>query len=210
YFVNNLIAEHTDINDNGQTITFAQPKIKTTAKDKSTNTNQAYTSTKTTIVDTVKYTGLIIGKEYTVNGILMDKATNEPLIVNGQTVTASTTFVADISDGTVNVEFTFDSSALNSKSVVVFENIYYEENLIATHTDINDKNQTITFTDEEPPTEPGDDIDTDIDKDKISSDIPGDVISTGDDTTVYAVIATVITVICLGIIIISGRKKYDE
>ena len=50
----------------------------------------------------------------------------------------------------------------------------------------------------------------DIDKDKISSDVPGDVISTGDDTTVYAVIATVITVICLGIIIISGRKKYDE
>ncbi|MEF2919165.1 MAG: VaFE repeat-containing surface-anchored protein, partial [Acutalibacteraceae bacterium] len=145
YFDNNLIAEHTDINDNGQTITFAQPKIKTTAKDKSTNTNQAYTSTKTTIVDTVKYTGLIIGKEYTVTGVLMSKETGKALLVGGKQVTATKTFKATTENGSVDVEFTFDSSALEGKSVVVFETLYFNDLEIATHADINDKGQTVTF-----------------------------------------------------------------
>ena len=145
YFDNNLIAEHTDINDNGQTITFAQPKIKTTAKDKSTNTNQAYTSTKTTIVDTVKYTGLIIGKKYTVTGVLMSKETGKALLVGGKQVTATKTFKATTENGSVDVEFTFDSSALEGKSVVVFETLYFNDLEIATHADINDKGQTVTF-----------------------------------------------------------------
>ncbi len=222
YFEDNLIAEHTDINDEGQTITFAQPEIKTTAKDKKSNTNQAYTDTETIIIDTVKFTGLIVGKEYTVEGVLMDKRTNEPLTVNGQTVTASTTFVAETADGTVDVEFNFDSTELAGKSVVCFESLYFDNNLIAEHTDIDDEGQTITFAQEEIPTqvvtEPAtiettntqDNIDTDIEKEEISDDVSGNIISTGEDTRIYAVIAVVITVICLGIIIISGREKYDE
>lgn len=75
----------------------------------------------------------------------MDKSTGEPLLVDGKEVTAEKTFTAEKAEGTIGLEFTFDSSALEEKSVVVFERMYYEGIEIANHTDINDKNQTITF-----------------------------------------------------------------
>ena len=74
-----------------------------------------------TIVDTVSYKNLIVGQEYTVKGKLMLKETGEPLRIDGKEVTAETTFVPEEADGSVDMKFTFDASALNKKSVVVFE-----------------------------------------------------------------------------------------
>lgn len=49
------------------------PKIGTTAIGKYTNQQKVTPLKKVTITDTVKYSNLIIGKTYTVNGVLMDK-----------------------------------------------------------------------------------------------------------------------------------------
>lgn len=147
------LAVHTDINDEGQTIVFAEPELRTTAHDAVSNNNTAITDTATTIVDTVTYSDLIVEKEYTVAGTLMVKSSGKEFTdSNGSPITASKTFTAENTDGSVEIEFTFDSSLLAGESVVAFEHLYYDGREIAVHTDINDGGQTVTFT--EPPTEP--------------------------------------------------------
>ncbi|MFQ9470060.1 MAG: VaFE repeat-containing surface-anchored protein [Hominenteromicrobium sp.] len=98
---------------------------------------------KVTLTDTVSYTGLVPGKEYKVTGVLMDKKTGEKLLVNGKEITAETTFIAETKNGSVDVTFIFDATGLHGKEVVVFENLYRENVLLATHADINDEGQTV-------------------------------------------------------------------
>lgn len=98
---------------------------------------------KVTLTDTVSYIGLVPGKEYKVVGVLMDKLTGEKLLVNGQEIIAETTFIAEAKNGSVDVTFVFDATGLHGKEIVVFEDLYRENVLLATHADINDKGQTV-------------------------------------------------------------------
>ena len=138
-----LYASHADINDEGQTIHI--PKIGTTAKDNKTKEDISYAEKEVTIVDTVKYTNLVPGKSYVMEGTLMNKETGKALEVNGKTVTASKAFTPDSADGSVDIVFTFNGSALAGKSIVAFEDVQYEGKSVGTHADINDKDQTIDF-----------------------------------------------------------------
>lgn len=139
------VAQHTDINDFDQSVGVDVPHIGTTAIDSETGNHKATPGEKTTIIDTVKYSGLTVGHKYTVSGVLMDKATKKPLLVNGKKITATKTFTAKKSEGSVELEFTFDSSALAGKAVVVFETLLYKDKEVAVHKDIRDKGQTVTF-----------------------------------------------------------------
>ena len=143
YLDDTLITSHEDINDQDQTVHF--PSIGTTAKDSETKNNLSKADDKVTIIDTVKYTNLIPGKQYQVHGTLMDKETGNPLTVNDQEVTATKTFTPDKADGSVDLTFVFDGSALAGKSIVAFEDVQYEGKSVGTHADINDKDQTIDF-----------------------------------------------------------------
>lgn len=145
YVQDTEVAAHTDIDDKGQTVEFPEHEIKTTATDADTGTHQGVGKEKTTIIDKVQYSGLIVGQEYTVKGVLMDKSTGKELQVNGKQVTAEKTFKAEKSAGYVELKFTFDSSVLQGQSVVVFERMYVQGTEVATHTDINDKGQTVEF-----------------------------------------------------------------
>lgn len=137
------VAKHEDITDEGQTIHF--PKVGTTAKDGKTKTHTGNATTDATIVDTVKYENLVVGKKYTVSGYLMVKDTNKPFLINGKKVTASTTFTAESANGTVDLTYKFDATALKGKDIVVFEDVYYKDIKVATHADINDEDQTIKY-----------------------------------------------------------------
>ena len=121
------------------------PQIFTTAIDSATMTNDANVSEETVIIDTVYYSGLIYGEEYILKGILMDKATGEPLLIDGEQVTSEKAFTALSESGTVTMEFSFNSLALKGKSVVVFESLEYQGEEIAAHADIRDEGQTISF-----------------------------------------------------------------
>ena len=143
YFEDVEIAVHADIEDDRQTIYV--PEITTDAKNDETGTHEGTVSGKITITDVVTYTDLVPGEEYSVKGVLMDKATNKPLLVNGKEVTSEKTFTPEETDGTVELSFTFDSTALNGKTVVVFETLYYEDVEVAVHADINDENQAVIF-----------------------------------------------------------------
>ena len=75
----------------------------------------------------------------------MDKATNQPFMVDGKEVRAERTFTAKKPNGTIDLAFTFDGSSLAGKTVVVFETLYLENKEVATHTDIEDADQTVTY-----------------------------------------------------------------
>ena len=98
---------------------------------------------KVTLTDTVSYTGLVLGKEYKVTGVLMDKEPGEKLLVDSKEITAETGFVPETKNGSVDVTFIFDATGLHGKEIVVFEDLYRENVLLATHADINDEGQTV-------------------------------------------------------------------
>ncbi len=136
-----LLAVHADTKDAEQTVYI--PEIHTTAKDQTTKINHTEAKKQATIVDTVSYTNLLPGKEYTVSGTLMDKETGKAVLADGKEITASTTFTPEKSEGSVDVVFTFDASVVAPKTVVAFETLTYKKIQIAVHADIEDKDQTV-------------------------------------------------------------------
>ena len=138
---NTLVAVHKDINNVDETVVI--PKIKTTAKDKKDGGKDLLAGKKETIVDKVSYTNLIIGRKYKVSGKLMNKETGKPVLDNGKEITAEKEFTAETSNGFVNLEFTFNATALAGETVVVFEDVYQDKIKVATHADITDEEQSV-------------------------------------------------------------------
>ena len=138
-----LVASHADLEDEGQTVTFGQPEIGTTATINDEKTAQP--AEQITITDTVEYSGLTIGQEYTLKGVLMDKETGEPLVIGEEQVTSEATFTPAETNGTIDVLFTFDATGLEGKALVVFEKLFQGETEIAGHEDLEDEGQTVNF-----------------------------------------------------------------
>ena len=189
YHNNIKIAVHADINDKDQSIEY--PDIKTSADVKETGKLK---DNKFTIIDKVTYTNLAVGKEYTVKGKLMDKKTGNPFLVDGKEVTAEKTFTAKTINGSVTIEFVLPSKALEDLSVVVFEDMYNDGIKIATHSDIKDKNQTVSVGELTvyPPDENGYPL-------------------TGDKTSIiYAFAGVTFIVIAIGGIVYMKKRKNDK
>lgn len=140
----NVIASHEDLTDEGQTVEVIPPEIKTSAADGADGDKEVTADGKATIVDTVKYTGLVPGTEYELQGTLMDAETGEALRgVDGKEITASAKFTPQAQGGTKEVTFTFDASALGGAKTVVFEKLFVDGTLIGSHEDPTDKDQTV-------------------------------------------------------------------
>ena len=147
------IAAHADINDENQTVEITEPEKPTLGTTATVDGSHIADPTgEITIVDVVKYTGLAPGETYTISGVLMDKGTGEPLLVDGAEVTAEVEFTPESADGTVELTYTLDASLFAGTSTVVFETLYQDGVEIAAHTDINDEAQTVEITEPEKPT----------------------------------------------------------
>lgn len=165
YYRGSLIASHVDINDADQTVTILNPTIKTKASSSSSdiyNTNVPVRQ-RGYIYDTVDMTGLIPGKEYTISGQLLSKDTEEavvllkdgvkatlsntnlPVTVSEDNKTLSTVFTAKAESQSIVIRYCLDSTYYAGKSVVVVEDLYYDDELIATHRDLTDTDQTLTY-----------------------------------------------------------------
>ena len=166
YRENVLLATHADINDEGQTIKVKNPEIGTTASFE--GEKEIDPLDKVTLTDTVSYKDLTPGKEYRVTGVLMDKSNGKELLINGEKVTAEATFVATEASGSVDVTFIFDATGLHGKGIVVFEDLYRENALLATHADINDEGQTVKIKNPEIGTKATADSKKEITADKIT------------------------------------------
>ena len=145
------IAEHKDPEAKEQSIYF--PKIGTKAMDKKSKMQEGDAREKQTIIDQVSYENLLPGETYTLKGVLMDKADGKEMTdKNNRKITGRTTFTPEKSAGTVEMTFELDARELGGKAVVVFENLYdEEEHLIADEANIDNADQTIIYKKNEKP-----------------------------------------------------------
>lgn len=138
-----LVAQHQDMTDAGQTVRF--PAIQTTATGKD-GEKVLYDQGPLEIVDQVTYQALTPGKAYTIYGTLMDAKTGAPLMdADGQEIQAEKTFVPESTEGSISLTFTLDGSQWGGHQVVAFEELYEDGILIGMHADLTDAGQTVTI-----------------------------------------------------------------
>ena len=191
------VAEHKDIEDDGQTVLITERiiKIHTTATDKDGN-KELEAGKDVTIIDTVTLEGLEVGTKYQLKGWQMLKKENAELLINGKRVESDYTFTADSENMKVEVAFTFDATSFNGKQLVTFEELYDlsnpdEPKKVTEHKDIEDKGQTITFKEKpEVPKEP-EKPETPQTPEKPSR--PSDSPKTGDNTNLYELLVLLLT-----------------
>jgi LPXTG-motif cell wall-anchored protein len=188
------VAEHKDIEDDGQTVLITERiiKIHTTATDKDGN-KELEAGKEVTIIDTVTLEGLEVGTQYKLVGWQMLKKENAELLINGKRVESDYTFTADSETMKVEVAFTLDATSLDGKQLVTFEELYDLSNpddpkKVTEHKDIEDKGQTITF--KEKPKEP-EKPETPPTPEKPNR--PSDSPKTGDNTNLYGLLALLLT-----------------
>ncbi|NSG23515.1 VaFE repeat-containing surface-anchored protein [Blautia wexlerae] len=182
------VAEHKDIEDDGQTVTITERIITmhTTAADKVTGKKTIEAGKDVTIVDTVTLDGLEKGTKYQLKGWEMVKSENAELIVNGKCVENDLTFTATDTKMEVQIAFTFNASELAGKELVTFEELYDVTNpdkpiKVAEHKDIKDEGQTVTIKEKsESPTTP---------EESSTPTKPSDSPKTGDNTPFAALLA---------------------
>ena len=218
----NEIASHADVNDSGQTVIITKPKLSTTATDALDGDKNLIGEDNATIVDTVHYMNVTPGKTYKVTGTLYEKVTDKDgkvtkkqlLDADGNPVTAETEFVPEDTYGTVDVTFTFDGSLLKDNTpVVAFESLSYKGKEIASHSDIEDEDQTVTMHTSEIGTTATDKLDGDktviADAESTVTDkVEYDHVLTGKAYTMAGILMDAKT--GLPVLTGEGAKKYTE
>ena len=216
------LASHADIEDKSQTVTITKPEVGTTAKDGLDGNKTVVSDTEVSVVDTVKYKNVTPGKTYKVSGTLYEKVTakdgkvskKQLLDADGNPVTAETEFVPDDTYGTVDVTFTFDGSLLKDNTpVVAFESLSYKDKEIASHSDIEDEDQTVTMHTSEIGTTATDKLDGDktviADAESTVTDkVEYDHVLTGKAYTMAGILMDAKT--GLPVLTGEGAKKYTE
>ena len=216
------LASHADIEDKSQTVTITKPTLSTTAVDGLDADKNLIGEGDVTIVDTVKYKNVTPGKTYKVSGTLYEKVTDKDgkvtkkqlLDADGNPVTAETEFVPEDTYGTVDVTFTFDGSLLKDNTpVVAFESLSYKDKEIASHSDIEDENQTVTMHTSEIGTTATDKLDGDktviADAESTVTDkVEYDHVLTGKAYTMAGILMDAKT--GLPVLTGEGAKKYTE
>ncbi len=145
------VAEHKDIEDDGQTVLITERiiKIHTTATFED-GKKEIEADKDVTIVDTVTLEGLEVGTKYQLVGWQMLQEENAELIIDGKRVENDYTFTADSENMEVQIAFTFDASELGGQQLVTFEELYDVSNpdepkKVTEHKDIEDEGQTVTI-----------------------------------------------------------------
>lgn len=141
---NTIIASHEDIEDEDQTVHVNEVKIGTMATVNGSHEVDVPKDGMITLKDKVSFEGLIPNYEYTIKGVLMDKATGEPVKDNGKEVTAEKTFTPGAEKGWTIMEFKFNAKSLKGHDVVVFETVSHELGKVTEEKDDEDKDKPET------------------------------------------------------------------
>ena len=119
------------------------PEIHTTATDK--NGQKVLKADGTVeLIDKIYYGNLVPG-EYELSGYPVYSNSGDKLTKDGKAVGAGMKFTATSETGSVDVPYTIDATKLAGRSIVFFEFLYRDGELIAVHADIKDQGQTIIF-----------------------------------------------------------------
>lgn len=149
-----LVGEHKDINDIDQFIYLIE--VHTNATDTTTKIKVVPQDTDTVLEDTVTYKNCIPGKTYSITATLHVKNDISGTYKDGDTlkdkngkdVTVTYEFTPSTKDGTYTVKIPINTSGLRNMNLVVFEDLRNEYGLlVASHSDIEDKLQTVRVPD---------------------------------------------------------------
>lgn len=142
------------------------------------------------LMDQVVFSNLDEEKDYILKGVLMDAATGEKLLYNGNPIVAEKHFKGiDGIDG-IEMEFLVATEKFPDTTIVVFEYLYEGDLCISSHEDFQDKDQTV----------------------KIMRK-PDKTVPTGDSSinpAVWCVILLSCAVISIVCMIIGKRKRYKN
>lgn len=141
------LQKHEDPDDEEQSIHYGgNPEIRTVAVNPGSGEHIVFAGDKAELKDTVTYTNLIPGRKYTLRGTLNYKAgmlgTLHTVSSEGEPVTAETEFIPEDKSGTETVSFTFDASYLAGRKIVIFEQLYDGDKMVAEHSDIESEEQS--------------------------------------------------------------------
>lgn len=116
--------------------------LETTATDAKDNDRFVEIDKKAKIKDKIEYC-LKANVDFKIKGVLMDKATGEKLLINGEPVEQTIDINSPTDCGETEMTFTLDASELGGKEIVVFETLYFGDEIMTSHEDIDDEAQTI-------------------------------------------------------------------
>lgn len=139
---------HEDVQDKDQQIKV--PSVKTKAFDALTGDDVGVVGEKVTLSDTISYKNVVPGRQYRVEGSLVNKKDGSPITDrDGKQITAAATFTADAEDGEVTLDFTVPSSMLRNKTINVYEDLIHTESgvSVAEHMDISDHAEDVHYPD---------------------------------------------------------------
>lgn len=143
----NLIAKEEDITCKDQMIHFIH--IHTTSNNNLDPAERMKEYDKEiTLIDKVTATNLNVGKPYRIDGVLMNVDKGEPVKrSDGTIVTGSTSFTATGEDMVIDVAFTYNpvDCGLIGATTVVFEDLFWKDQKIATHSELTDIPQQNTY-----------------------------------------------------------------
>lgn len=126
----------------------AEFSITTTATDKSDGDKILALDEDVEIKDVVDYC-LKKDMEFTIKGVVMNKNTKEPLLINGEKVEQTITFTPNSTCGTTEMIYSLKTKDLGGTDLVIFEELYYGDELILSHSDFDNASQTVSVA---PPT----------------------------------------------------------
>lgn len=141
------VCSHEDLSDEAQTVYV--PAIETTLESPEGAGDISSVGT-IELVDTVRFTGLVPAKTYTLRAELHvrgDDGKDEGALLDAgeRPICATQTFTPAQSSGETMVTFVFEAPSIAGKTIVAFEELQYRDVTYATHADISDDNQSMTF-----------------------------------------------------------------
>lgn len=133
------IISHEDPNDEDQTVTVIN--YGTYAINEQSGDKLFPRDADIAVKDTVRYC-LQPGKEYTVKGVVMDKETGNELLINNAPVQSEVTFTPTEACGETEMYFRFNTSNLGGAKLVIFEGLYFDDNLLLEHRDLDNSDES--------------------------------------------------------------------
>lgn len=121
----------------------AEFSIATTATDNSDGDKILAYDQDVEIKDVVDYC-LKKDMEFTIKGVVMNKNTKEPLLVDGKKVEQTITITPEDACGTTEMIYSLNTKDLGGTDLVIFEELYYGDELILSHSDFDNASQTVS------------------------------------------------------------------
>ena len=140
------VCSHVDVNDADQQIFI--PSISTKASSLQDGTNILANEGAGTIRDVVEYRNLLSGREYEMVTSLHYHNTGEPVMdAEGNPFTVKNSFIPETSDGSTEILIDVDCGMLKGTRITVYEEVWLDGVLIASHCDPDDLDQTLSVPD---------------------------------------------------------------